>query len=108
MALMPTGCGSQKPTAPPAPPNSSTAAQQVSYSGGDGSNLERAIVITGAKGEEEGIKAEYDWLRAHYPVYRLLRQGLRSVNGRAYDQLDIRTPQGEKPVFFEITSFYGK
>ncbi len=107
LAVVVAGCGKSNP--PQAqPPKAEIASQGISYTGGDGSSLEHAIVITGAKGESDGVKAEYGWLRQHHPTYRLLRQAVRSAGERIYDQMDITTPEGEKTVFFEITSFYGK
>ncbi len=48
-------------------------------------------------------------VRRHYPGYQVLRQALKNVGGRVYDQMDIATPGGQRqPVLFEITSFYGK
>ena len=108
LAVALAGCGN--PTAPKeeAPAKVQTPVGTISYTGGDGSSVEHAVVINGAKGEDDGVRAEYTWLRQHYHAYRLLRQGLRNVNGHAYDQMDIATSEGNRSVFFDITSYYGK
>jgi hypothetical protein len=102
------GCASPNPPQPAAPATTQSTSQAPTYAGGDGSSLEHAVVINGAKGESDGVQAEYVWLRRHYPTHRLLRQAVKSVGGRMYDQMDMATPEGERSVFFDITAFYGK
>jgi hypothetical protein len=108
LPVMLAGCGNPSSPKAEAPAKDQTPVGTISYTGGDGLSVEHAVVINGATGEGDGVKAEYTWLRQHYQAYRLLRQGLRNENGRAYDEMDIATPEGNRSVFFDITSFYGK
>ena len=81
---------------------------QITYAGGDGSSLEKAIIIKGAT-EATGVHAEYEYLAKHYPGYKRGRQSLSSNKGRAYDVLEFTTADGRKMViFFDITEFFGK
>ncbi|MBC8095103.1 MAG: hypothetical protein H7Y43_04760 [Akkermansiaceae bacterium] len=82
---------------------------QATFSGGDGSTIKQAVVITEATGVKTGVRAEYGWLHQHYPGYRLRGQGLRHQGGRSYDEMRIVTADGKsRTVFFDITSFFGK
>ena len=82
---------------------------QAAFSGGDGSSIQQAVVITGATGEKTGIRAEYIWLHEHYPGYRLRLQRLRNEEMKAYDEMRIITSDGKsRTIFFDITSFFGK
>jgi hypothetical protein len=102
------GCANPRPQQPDTPARVQSTSRAPTYAGGDGSSLEHAVVINGAKGESDGVQAEYVWLRRHYPTHRLLRQAVKSVGGRMYDQMDLATPEGERSAFFDITAFYGK
>ncbi len=74
----------------------------------DGTSFENAIIMK-EKSENEGVKAEYTWLRANYPGYKLKQQGLNFHKEKAYDVLDILTTEGkEKSIYFDISNFYGK
>jgi len=63
--------------------NNSTS---VVYEGGDGSTIEKAVVIKGAADTFEGIGAESAWIQSHHPGWEMDsqaspqrgRQGLRS------------------------------
>src|ERR1035438_2241170 len=82
---------------------------QATFSGGDGSSLKQAVVITDATGEKTGVRAEYVWLHEHYPGYRLRGQILRNEGGRAFDEMRIVSADGKShTIFFDITSFFGK
>ncbi|HMO65281.1 MAG TPA: hypothetical protein PKE47_08695 [Verrucomicrobiota bacterium] len=103
LAVLMAGCQSS------APSHSESTAGPLTYSGGDGLSLEQAAVISGARDNMQGIKAEYAWLRGHYSGFKLTRQSIRGENGRLFDQLDIVTSDGRPlSIFFDITSFYGK
>ena len=81
---------------------------RVSYSGGDGSSIEKAVVIK-APTEAIGVHAEYEYLAQHFPGYQRGDQGLLNQKGRAYDALEFKTAKGEKKkVYFDITAFFGK
>jgi len=82
---------------------------QATFSGGDGSSIERAVIITETASEKTGILAEYVWLHEHYPGYRLRGQMLRNAGGRAFDEMRIVSADGKShAIFFDITSFFGK
>jgi hypothetical protein len=74
----------------------------------DGTSFESAIIMK-EKNENEGVKAEYVWLRANYPGYKLKQQGLNFHKEKAYDILYIISTEGkEKTIYFDISNFYGK
>ena len=79
------------------------------FSGGDGSSIKQAVIITETANVKTGVRAEYVWLHEHYPGYRLRVQRLRHEGGRYYDEMRIITADGKsRTVFFDITSFFGK
>ena len=82
---------------------------QATFSGGDGSSVKDAVVIT-ASSEETGNRAAYIWLHEHYPGSRLQHEGLDyDDGGRYYNEIKIVTADGKsRTVFFETTSFFGK
>ena len=80
----------------------------VEYAGGDGSDIGHAIVITGAKNEIDGVASEYRWLVAHTKDCKKQEQSLLSENGKDYDILTIRCPEGARSFYFDITDFFGK
>ena len=80
----------------------------ITYAGGDGSSLEKSVVIKGAT-EESGVRAEYAYLAKHFPGYKRDNQGVMSKGKRTYDMLDFTTAAGEKTkIYFDITDFFGK
>jgi len=82
---------------------------EVTYSGGDGSSMEHAVVITGATGEAEGVRSEYVWLSKQYPGYKRGVQSVMEKNERSFDRIEIQAANGQPVVvYFDITSFYGK
>src|SRR5215469_3556609 len=82
---------------------------QATFSGGDGSSMKEAIVISNAPNETTGIRAEYIWLHEHYPGYTLQRQTLRSDQAGNYDEMQILTSDGKTlTVYFDISSYLGK
>lgn len=85
------------------------AAPTISFSGGDGSSAEAAIVIDGARGESDGVDAEYIWFGNNLPGAKQLSQGLIISTDHAYDRIEVELPDGTKrEVFFDISDFYGK
>jgi len=82
--------------------------QGVSYSGGDGTTMAKAVVINGAT-ESTGLDAEDAWLAKHFRGYELRQQSLLNSKGKMYDAMDITTQDGKKmTVYFDITGFFGK
>ena len=81
----------------------------IAYEGGDGSSMEKAVVIKGAKDSGTGIRAEYDWVGKKFPGYRLKKQSVRAKDGKSYDVLAIVTKDGkEMEIHFDISEFFGK
>jgi hypothetical protein len=80
----------------------------ASYSGGDGSAFEAAIIIT-ADSERTGVDAEYDYINKHFPGSRRGSQSLVQHKKRDFDILEFTTKDGNKrKLYFDITSFLGK
>jgi hypothetical protein len=75
--------------------------------GHDGLSLETAIVIH-ASNETDGVGLEYLWLAATYPDDSLELQSLVMDGGRAYDVMELLSPDGgRRTVYFDITAFFG-
>ena len=119
------GCATHGPTAQPAAqpeavasfqpgadwkaPSPKPATAGIAFQGGDGSSIEKAIVIAGAHNESDGVASEYAWLSRHYAGYGMKKQALLQANGKSYDRLDFTTAHGEaKTVYFDISGFFGK
>jgi hypothetical protein len=95
------------------------AGADVSYGGGDGSSMDKAIVVN-APNEDEGVGAEYDWLAAKFGprnvVWKMDLQSTADNAGKMYDILEVEFLKdagsykaGDKvSFFFDITPFYGK
>jgi len=82
---------------------------QATFSGGDGSSVKDAVVIT-ASSEKAGNRAAYIWLHEHYPGSRLQEERFNyDDGGRYYNEIKIVTADGKsRTVFFETTAFFGK
>ncbi len=84
-------------------------AGKITYEGGDGSTMEKAIIIKGAKSSEDGVPAEYAYLKKKYKNHEVISQGLMSKDGKSYDLINIKTAKGETiGIYFDITDFFGK
>ena len=82
--------------------------ESVTYSGGDGTSLQQAVVIS-APNSRVGVDAEYRWILQRFPGAQPTGTSLLMVEGRAYDSIDVRMPKGETRTFyFDISSFFGK
>ena len=90
--------------------NSRNAAfKGVSFKGGDGSSIEKAVIILSAANEFVGVGAESSWIRKNHPGWRKGSQALLSNKGKQYDRIEYTTPYGEtKTIFYDITDFFGK
>ncbi len=81
----------------------------LQFAGGDGSSVESAVVISGAKHEKDGIAAEHRYLSQHFGSWFLKRQVLVNEKSRVYDRMEITDQNGkQRAVFFDITDFFGK
>ena len=83
-------------------------ADGIQYTGGDGSTVARAIVIDGAQGEDDGVKAEYDWLAANRAGWKLTDQELFFSGGKPYDVLSLIKSGERSQVFFDISGYSGR
>jgi predicted Zn-dependent protease len=74
----------------------------------NGASLLQAVIID-EKSEMKGIHVEYDWLKQHYPGYKMVKQVMTVHNKRHYDVMYIITADNQqKQIYFNITNFYGK
>jgi hypothetical protein len=102
----PTDVASPSPAATASP--ASTPVASVVYAGGDGSTLEKAVIVQ-TNTEKVGIRAEYAWLAQRYPGSKRISQALFHKDGKSYDLLTIQTKNGkEVKTYFDISSFFGK
>jgi hypothetical protein len=115
-----------EPTAAPPPPGTSadagaatppgrpTSAGRIRFVGGDGTSEAQAVVIDGARGEQDGVASEYAWLDQVYGSrmqggYRVLKQALRGSGGKHYDVLTVEAKDGTRTdVWFDISGYFGK
>jgi hypothetical protein len=80
----------------------------VTFSGGDGSSIEKAVIIK-APNNFLGVRAEYDWMKKNRPGWHLEEQSVLKGGGKIYDKMYCLTPDGQRmAIFFDITDFYGK
>jgi hypothetical protein len=105
---------SAKPVAPspdarPAPsqiPNTS-----IRFAGGDGSSVDHAVAIRGARGEADGVAAEYWYVGQLLGVrgvdWRVGMQALLEKNGHDYDMLEVASRGAKRRFFFDISDFFG-
>jgi hypothetical protein len=92
-----------------APPGGRKKIIPVSYGGGDGTSLSKAVVIK-ASDEEQGVAAEYRYVAKHFNGYRLRSQSLfLQTGGPVYDVMKFIGPDGkEHTIYFDISSYFGK
>lgn len=93
---------------PVAHPTLPKALQHISYSGGDGTSCEKAVIIENAVDTKEGLSAEKAWIFWKYPNAKLKKQALSGSGDRFFDVFEIATASGEvKTLCFDITEFFG-
>lgn len=80
----------------------------IQFLGGDGSAVDQAILIYGARGEADGVKSEYDWLATHRPGWRAVGQALLTKGNRQYDVLHTVGGGQSVDVYFDISEYFGK
>jgi hypothetical protein len=82
------------------------AAASIRYSGGDGLTLKKAVVIAGAGNIGEGLAAEQEWIRIHYPDATVESRG-RVVGPPHYDVITLKLAAGSRvDLHFDITAFF--
>ncbi|MHA1757385.1 MAG: hypothetical protein ACTSVV_11485 [Promethearchaeota archaeon] len=79
----------------------------VKISGGDGSSLEKAIIISDCN-DLEGVDQEYLIMHNMFGKFQLIEQRLIKHKGKLYDQLIIEVENEIIEIFFDITDFFGK
>jgi hypothetical protein len=81
----------------------------ITFTGGDGTSIENAVIIKGARNTREGIRAEAIWILKNHANWRKDRQALLTpAGGKIYDRIEYVTPTGRSAIYFEITEFFGK
>lgn len=78
----------------------------IRYEGGDGSSREKAVIICGARHEEDGVAAEYAYIRKRFAGVVFLEQELIEQGGRYYDKLVLDTGRGQQRLWFDCTDFF--
>lgn len=97
LALLVAGCATSKNV------------QRLSYSGGDGSTSEQAVVIKDAKYREAGLVGERMWLEQKYPGCRQIGKKALNSGGRIYELVEVTTTDGQsRQVYFDTTEFCAK
>jgi len=87
----------------------------VNYSQNNGDTIEDAIIV-GAENEDEGVKAEYEYISQKYgeqeKKWKSESQALLKDNktGKRYDKIKFKLLETgeEKEIYFDISSFFGK
>ena len=84
----------------------------IHFGGGDGSSMEKAIVILGAQGERDGVAAEYSYIEQLYgprgAAWQTNSQSLLEKNGHSYDELEVDHGGKTESFYFDITDYFGK
>lgn len=82
------------------------ATSAIRYSGGDGQTLKKAVVIAGASSMEEGLAAEQEWIRLHYPGATVESRG-RVTGPPHYDVITVKLEGGSRlDLHFDISAFF--
>ena len=103
VALLHSSAAQAQASIPPSAPSSA-----IGYSGGDGSTIKKAIVISGARSASEGAAAELEWIRIHLPGATVESQG-RVTGPPHYDVITVKLATGTRmDLHFDITAFFGK
>ena len=69
----------------------------VVYEGGDGSSIEKAVVIKGAADTFEGTGAESAWIQSNHPGWEMDSQALLNEGDKDYDRIEYTTPATSGP-----------
>lgn len=81
----------------------------VKFYGADGSSCQKAIVITQAANNSEGVAAEKAWVAWKYPGAKIKGQAVSGSKNKTFDTLELETASGEaKMLCFDITDFFGQ
>ena len=81
----------------------------VKFSSDDGSSCQKAIAITKAANNSQGVAAEKAWIAWKYPSAKIEAQAVSGAKNKTFDNLEIKTVSGEtKTLCFDITDFFGR
>ena len=80
----------------------------IKLQGGDGTTQVKAIEILGAKDNQDGIDAEYNFIEELFDEYELVLQTFLQEENKCYDQLEIKSGEDHFVIWFDITDFFGK
>lgn len=82
----------------------------IRFDGGDGSAKDKAIKILGAKGEQDGVAAEYQYLDAVFGKgsWKPKGQSLLEEDGRKIDAIDFVRDGHDDTLYFDISDYFGK
>ena len=79
----------------------------VTFTGGSGASIDKAIVINGANGSAGAVAAQRVYLNKHWASHQKTGQALLSKE-RKYDEIHLRAPDGTKTkIYFDITTCFG-
>lgn len=91
---------------PPVAVAQGTATSAIRYAGGDGLTLKKAVVIAGAASVSEGLAAEQEWIRIHYPDATIESRG-RVTGPPHYDVITVKLASGTRlDLHFDISGFF--
>jgi hypothetical protein len=85
-----------------------TSRPLIRFEGGNGSTMETAVVIKGARNSREAIRAEGVWIMKTHNEWRKDRQSLVRAGPRSYDRIEYDTPTARQVIYFDITDAFGK
>lgn len=81
----------------------------ITFTGANGTDCKRAIIIRNAANTLEGVAAEKAWIAWQYPQATIKGQAVSGAGDKTFDTLEIETAGGEsKTVCFDITDFFGQ
>lgn len=87
---------------------------KVTYEGGDGKSIEKAIIIRNAENSMDGIASEYAYIaKIHgekFKDWKPVSQSLVNKDDKKIDVINIEIIAKEEKLvyYFDITEFYGK
>jgi hypothetical protein len=84
------------------------ALAEIKYKGGDGRSLAEAVVIVGAKGSTDGVRAQGAWLQEHFPGNKPKYKALIHFGDTYFELITFRHKGKEVDIYFDISAFYGK
>lgn len=87
---------------------------EIFFSGGDGSTIEKAIIIMGAKTDEEGVISEQIYLTNKIGIvgqeWHMVSQAEIGNKGKMYDLIEIKNlnENRKESYYFDISGCFGK